>query len=72
MSAFLEKLTSKGTWRQVFIRLRPPSPPMYDPILPAPPLHTVCVQYTFTQGRGGRVGELNQGEGKRGNASQSR
>ncbi len=34
MSAFLKKLTSKGTWRQVFICMRPPIPL---------PLHTVWI-----------------------------
>ncbi len=39
MSAFLKKLTSKGTWRQVIICPRPPSPPMTP--FPPPPLHTL-------------------------------
>jgi hypothetical protein len=33
MSAFLKKLTIKGTWRQLFIYLRPP--------IPHPPRYTL-------------------------------
>jgi hypothetical protein len=58
----LNKLTFKGTLRQVFICLRPGTP--YPHI---PPLHTVYVmQYTvylFTQERDEGGGELNQREG---------
>jgi hypothetical protein len=51
-------MTCKGTLRQVFICLRPITPP--------PPPYTLftCKQYLFTQGRGA---ELNQREGDWGN-----
>ncbi len=47
------KLTSKGTWRQVFICQRPPIPSF------TPPWYTLCGYlplYLFTQGMGGGSG----------------
>jgi hypothetical protein len=63
-----KKRIVKGLWRQVFIRLKPRTP--------YPPSHTHCIRVYSTcilihTGRGGRVGELNQREGERGNNSQS-
>jgi hypothetical protein len=65
MFGFSQKLTSKGTWRQVFICLSPlPSYPM-TPYYPH-------LQYTYSHrdgGGGGRVAD--QGEGYRSNAPQA-
>ncbi len=52
MSAFLKKFTRKGTWRQVFICLRPPIPSPSPPLLHT--IHTPVLIHTGKEGRGGR------------------